>query len=91
MAMWKFLKLWLDKSSITWYNKDTKNKGDKKMKTKVYIIENTKENLKVVEEIKNRIPCWVRDTYTADGFIEVEIKCREADVAFVERMLADVV
>ena len=61
------------------------------MKTKVYIIENTKENLKVVEEIKNCIPCWVHDTYTADGFIEVEIRCREADVAFVELMLADVV
>ena len=64
------------------------------MKTKVYLLDNTMATTDALEEIKNRIPCWV-DTKPArvgeDMMLEVEIKCREADVAFVERMLADVV
>ena len=61
------------------------------MTTKNYFIENTKKACRAIAEVKRRIPCFVEDTYTADGFIEVEIQCRDADLAFVEKMLAEFV
>lgn len=62
------------------------------MKTKVYILDNTMATTNTLEEIKNRIPCWVNVEVAEDGYeLVAEIQCREADVAFVERMLADVV
>ena len=62
------------------------------MKTKVYILDNTMATTDALKEIKNRIPCWVTIEVAEDGYeLTAEIKCREADLAFVERMLADVV
>ncbi len=62
------------------------------MKTKVYLLDNTMAVTEALEEIKNRIPCWMYINVSKDGYdISAEIKCRAEDVAFVERMLADVV
>ena len=61
------------------------------MITKNYIIDGSRKSAKALAEIVRRIPCFLEQTPMNDGSIEVEIRCRAEDVAFVERMLAEFV
>lgn len=59
------------------------------MKTLCYLIENTSEALKACQDVEKTIPCFTSRRYRPDrSAFEFEIQCREADAAFVERMLA---
>lgn len=58
------------------------------MKTICYYINNSEETAKALYKITQTIPCFLEQKLMSDGSIEVEIKCREANVVFVEKTLA---
>ena len=63
------------------------------MTTKEYIVDNCHAAFKAFEEIANRIPCFVEydDRTQPLPYVSVCITCRNEDLAFVERMIAEFV
>lgn len=59
------------------------------MKTETYYIDNTREALEAVHEIKKCSPCWVDIDYTTSATTaEVSIRAMEWEFPFIERTLA---
>lgn len=75
------------------YYKYSKRKGIDSMTTKEYIVDNCHAAFKAFEEIAERIPCFVEygDRTQPLPYVSVCITCRNEDLAFVERMIAEFV
>ena len=61
------------------------------MKKLVYWFEPTIEIAQALDEIKNRFMTFISYDSTADGYLEVEIVCRQEDVRAIQDILAPVV
>lgn len=61
------------------------------MKKLVYWFEPTIEIARALDEIKNRFITFISYDSTADGYLEVEIVCRQEDVRAIQDILAPVV
>lgn len=58
------------------------------MTTKVYNVEITTRAIKAIQSLEENIPCFVNYTEKDTERYTVVIRCREEDVAYVERVLA---
>ena len=61
------------------------------MKKLVYWFEPTIEIAQALDEIKNGFMTFISYDSTADGYLEVEIICRQEDVRAIQDILAPVV
>ena len=61
------------------------------MKKLVYWFEPTIEIARALDTIKNRFMTSISYDSTADGYLEVEIVCRQEDVRAIQDVLAPVV
>lgn len=63
------------------------------MTTKEYIVDNCHAAFITFEKIADRIPCFVEygDRTQPLPYVSVCITCRNEDLAFVERMIAEFV
>ena len=61
------------------------------MKKLVYLFEPTIELAQALDKIKNRFMTFISYDSTADGYLEVEIVCRQEDVRAIQDVLAPVV
>lgn len=61
------------------------------MKKLVYWFEPTIEIAQALDEIKNGFMTFISYDSTADGYLEVEIVCRQEDARAIQDILAPVV
>ena len=61
------------------------------MKKLVYWFEPTIEIARALDTIKNRFMTFISYDATADGYLEVEIVCRQEDVRAIQDILAPVI
>ena len=61
------------------------------MKKLVYLFEPTLEVARALDKIKNRFMTFISYESTADGYLEVEIVCRQEDVRAIQDILAPVI
>lgn len=61
------------------------------MKKLCYYMEPTMEIARALDTIKNRFMTFISYDSTADGYLEVEIVCRQEDVRAIQDILAPVV
>lgn len=61
------------------------------MKKLVYWFEPTIEIAQALDKIKNRFMTFISYDSTADGYLEVEIVCRQEDVRAIQDILAPVI
>jgi hypothetical protein len=61
------------------------------MKTVNYIIAITAEADEAISKLSHAIPCWVNIFPIDDDYAEVEIRCMNENIAYVERTLAEFV
>lgn len=58
------------------------------MVTKCYLLNSDKQVLKAISKICDRVPCFIDAKSVSENRFEFTIKCRQEDVATVERILA---
>ena len=59
------------------------------MKKMCYYVECDSAAELAINEIRDRIPCFINTKLSIDGeYMTFEIECREQDIPFVERMIA---
>ena len=61
------------------------------MKKLVYLFEPTTEIARALDKIKNKFMTFISYDTTVDGYLEVEIVCRQEDVCAIQDILAPVI
>lgn len=59
--------------------------------TKVYYLEYNEKTIKRIEEIIDKIICFVWKEFIEMNYIELVVKCKEEDVKTLEEMIKDLV
>ena len=61
------------------------------MKKLVYLFEPTIELAQALDKIKNRFMTFISYESTADGYLKVEIACRQEDVCAIQDVLSPII
>ena len=61
------------------------------MKKLCYYLEPTMEIARALDKIKNKFMTFISYDTTVDGYLEVEIVCRQEDVCAIQDILAPVI